>query len=75
MSESQRIISARISPLPRHYFDPMPSVYVVTEDGVEHELFSYYPDEISFDSGEFIGLSLEQARHLKFERDRAYLVD
>ena len=54
-------------------FDPMPVVYVTTEDTVEHKLFDYYPDELSFTPAEFVGLTLEQASRLKFTKDVAYL--
>jgi hypothetical protein len=70
-----KIVSARITPLPLEFFDPLPVVYVTTQDGVEHELFSYFPDEITFFSAEFIGLTLDEARTLKFQKDRAYLLN
>jgi hypothetical protein len=41
------IVSARITALPKTFSDPMPGVYVTMEDGNEHLLFEYYPDEIS----------------------------
>lgn len=69
---SDKITSARITPMPKSLFDPMPTVYVVI-NGVEQKLFDYYPDEISFSSNEFIGLTLEEARALKGAKDRAYL--
>lgn len=62
-----KIIRARIT------MGPMPTVFATTEDGVEHRLFDYYPDEIRFDAEEFIGLTIAQAHHLHYERDRAYL--
>lgn len=72
-----KIVSARISkmprPMPEGMFDPMPEVHVTTEDGREHYLFSYYPDEISFNEKEFVGLSLDEAKRLKFKKDKAYL--
>jgi hypothetical protein len=67
------IISARITEMPKSFFDPMPVVYATTADGVEHRLFDYFPDEISFSPAEFVGLTLEQARQLKFEKDKRYL--
>jgi hypothetical protein len=60
-------------PMPEGMFDPMPKVKVTLEDGVEAELFSFYPDELSFSEAEFIGLTVEQARRLFFERDVRYL--
>jgi hypothetical protein len=67
------IVSARITPLPQHLFDPMPKVIVVDSAGSETTLFEYYPDEISFTAEEFIGKTIAAARQLKFEKDRAYL--
>jgi hypothetical protein len=68
-----KITSARITDMPKSFFDPMPQVWVTTENGEEQLLFEYYPDEISFSKEEFIGLTLEEARHLKFTKDKAYL--
>lgn len=72
-----KIISARITnlprPMPQGMFDPMPEVHVTLEDGKEHYLFTYYPDEISFNEKEFVGLTLDEARGLKFKKDKAYL--
>lgn len=67
------IVSARITAMPKALFDPMPKVIVVDSSGAETTLFEFYPDEISFTEGEFIGKTLEQARRLKFEKDRNYL--
>jgi len=67
------IVSARITAMPKKLFDPMPVVYVTDTAGVESQLFSYYPDEISFTESEFVGLTLKQASRLKFTKDRAYL--
>jgi hypothetical protein len=68
-----KIIKARITSLPETLFDPMPQVFATTEDGAEHFLFEYYPDEISFTSNEFVGLSLEEGSRLKFTKDQEYL--
>jgi hypothetical protein len=51
----------------------MPEVYVTLEGGEEVLLFDYYPDEISFTAEEFVGLTLDECRHLKFVKDRNYL--
>ena len=56
-----KIKSARITPMPKSFFDPMPKVIVTYEDGSEETLFEYYPDEISFSASEFIGLTREEA--------------
>jgi hypothetical protein len=49
-------------------------VYVTLEDGVEQFLFDYYPDEISFTEKEFIGLTLDECKHLKFKKDKQFLL-
>lgn len=67
------IVAARITAMPTRLFDPMPKVIVTDTTGAETTLFEYYPDEISFTDGEFIGKTIEQARRLKFEKDRYYL--
>jgi len=51
----------------------MPKVIVTFEDDTVKELFTYYPDEISFRSNEFVGLTEDQARNLRFQRDKQYL--
>lgn len=68
-----KILNARITAMPKGMFDPMPVVYATTADGVEHELFSFYPDEISFTATEFEGLTIEQACALRHKKDVAYL--
>lgn len=68
-----RIVSARITEMPKEIFDPMPRVFVKLEEGEEKFLFEFYPDEISFSPKEFIGLTIEEAIHLKFTKDRDYL--
>ena len=68
-----KIVSARITAMPKSLFDPMPQVHVTMEDGKEQFLYEYYPDEISFSPSEFVGLTIDEARHLKFIKDRNYL--
>jgi hypothetical protein len=68
-----RITAARITEQPKSLFDPMPEVWVTYEDGEEEKLFSYYPDEISFDASEFVGLTREQAMSLYTKKDINYL--
>jgi len=70
-----KIVSARITAMPKTLFDPMPKVMIKLSDNpeVEKELFSYYPDEISFTANEFIGLTEDEGRNLKFRKDKAYL--
>ncbi len=69
-----KVVSARITEMPKSLFDPMPRVYVTLEDKTEHFLFDYYPDEISFTPSEFIGLTIAECIHLKFKKDRNYLL-
>lgn len=70
---SIKIINATISAMPKSMFDQMPTVTVELDNGETVELFSYYPDELSFSPAEFIGLTVDQARQLKFDKDRRYL--
>ena len=52
----------------------MPQVWVKLE-GEEKEtyLFEYYPDEISFKSSDFIGLTISAANELKRSKIAAYI--
>ena len=68
-----RITSARITPMPKSLFDPMPQVHITLEDGTEQFLFDYYPDEISFTPSEFVGLTITEAIRLKFNKDKSFL--
>jgi hypothetical protein len=68
-----KVVSARITEQPKSLFDQLPRVYVTTEDGTEHYLYSYYPDEINFTENEFIGLTLEECSALYTKKDLAYL--
>lgn len=67
------ITKARITEQPKSLFDPMPQVWVTYEDGEEEMLFDYYPDEISFTPGEFVGLTRDQAISLRHRKDVEYL--
>ncbi|MSW53419.1 MAG: hypothetical protein F2817_21335 [Actinobacteria bacterium] len=72
-----KIISARITkqprPMPEGMFDPMPEIHVTLEDASEEFLFSYYPDEISFTEQELVGLTLDEAKNLKRNKDYRYM--
>jgi len=68
-----KIIAADVGSMPSDLFDPMPIVTVTFEDESEKELFSYYPDEITFSPDELLGLTEEEARALKVKKDRDYL--
>jgi hypothetical protein len=70
---NMKIIKSRITEQPKTLFDPMPEVWVTYEDGEEEKLFSYYPDEISFEESEFIGLTRDEALKLYHKKDVAYL--
>ena len=68
------IVSARITPMPVNFTDPMPNVMVITAGSEEEQLLcSYYPGELSFSPSEFVGLSIDQGRALKFTKDVAFL--
>jgi hypothetical protein len=71
--EIMKVIASRITEQPKSLFDPMPKVYVKLENGKEEFLFEYYPDEISFTPSEFVGLTIDECRHLKFKKDKNYL--
>ena len=73
-NESAVIATCRITSM-KTMFDPTPKVIVTTEDEpeVEIELFRFYPDEISFTENEFIGLTLSEAKTLKFTKDKEFL--
>lgn len=68
-----KIKEAKIGPMPKALFDPMPTVKVTYEDGTEETLFSYYPDEISFQEKEFVGLTRDEAFALRHRKDVAWL--
>ena len=72
-----KIISAIISPMPRPMpegmFDPMPEVVATFEDGSAKSLFSFFPDEVSFQPSEFRGLTEEDAHSLFQRKDTTYL--
>jgi hypothetical protein len=68
-----QIVSARITDLPKKIGDPLPEVWARFQDGRDKLLFTFYPDEISFQAHDFIGLTEEEVTLFKFGRDRAYL--
>ena len=70
---TQKIISARITAMPKSFSDPMPQVWVTLENGIEEFLFEFYPDEISFRPQEFVGLTTSEAKTLKYNKDITYL--
>ncbi len=73
MQDAVKITAARITSLPKTLLDPLPEVWVTIAGGQEEKLFDYYPDEITFTPEEFIGLTVAEARRVKFDKDRKYL--
>lgn len=73
MKIKSAIITPMPRPMPEGMFDPMPEVIATFEDGSTKTLFSYYPDEISFQPNEFTGLTEEEAHSLHHSKDRSYL--
>jgi hypothetical protein len=65
-----KIVSAKITdgpgPLPLGVFQQALRVIATLEDGSQIELFSFYAHERSFSPAEFVGLSVEEGRRLKF---------
>ena len=60
-------------PMPQGMMDQMPSVNVQMSNGESVKLFEFYPDEISFTESEFIGLTLDEARRLKYVKDLEFI--
>jgi len=53
-------------PLPHGVFEQAPRVLATLEDGSRVELFSFYANERSFSPQEFVGLTVDEGRRLKF---------
>mgnify|MGYP007062853233 CR=1 FL=1 len=68
-----KIITCTVGPYPKDFLDPMPKVTVTFEDGSKKELFTFYPDELSFSEAEFVGLTETEAYALRHRKDVAYL--
>ena len=49
------------------------SVLATFDDNQSINLFEFYPDELQFNTNEFIGLTRTQAVRLKLTKDVAYL--
>ena len=54
------------SPLPGGVFDQAPRVIATLDDGRDVELFSFYAHERSFAPEQFVGLTVDEGRRLKF---------
>ncbi len=67
------IIAPMPRPMPLGMFDPMLGVIATFDDGSSKTLFAFYPDEVSFQASEFIGLTEEEAHSLFQQKDHAYL--
>lgn len=67
---ARTIVSAEITDgpgrLPHGVFEQAPRVIATLDDGSRVELFSFYAHERSFNPAEFVGLSVEEGRRLKF---------
>jgi hypothetical protein len=67
---ARKIVSAEITdgpgPLPHGVFEQAPRVIATLDDDSRVELFSFYADERSFNPAEFVGMSVEAGRRLKF---------
>lgn len=68
-----KIVSATIGPMPKSFFDAMPKVTATFDDGTVKDLFSFYPDELSFTEQEFVNKTEEEARRLFHDKDVRYL--
>ena len=69
-----RIVSCEIGPYPKGFADfSKPKVKATFDDGESKVLFSFYPDELQFSMGEFIGLTEDEAISLFHKKDIAYL--
>jgi len=73
MSDTRKIVAAYITAMPKSFSDPLPSVIVKLDTEECVRLFDYFPDELSFTPDEFIGLTVDEARQLKGQKDRAFL--
>ena len=73
MKITSAVITAMPRPMPDGMFDPMPEVIATFEDGTAKPLFSFYPDEITFQASEFTGLTEEEANALRHRKDVAFL--
>jgi len=73
MKITSAIITKMPRPMPEGMLDPMPGVIATFEDASSKSLFSFYPDEISFQASEFIGLTEAEAMSLRHRKDVAFL--
>ena len=57
------------SPIPQIMFNQMQEVKVQLSNGEKIKLYTFYPDEITINESELIGLTVDRAKRLKFEKD------
>jgi len=76
---ARKIVSVEITdgpgPLPHGVFEQAPRVIATLDDGSRVELFSFYAHERSFNPAEFVGLTVEAGRNLKFAADHPPAVE
>lgn len=68
-----KVVKADVGKMPESMFDSMPKITVTFDDDSTKELFSYYPDEITFSESELIGKTEKEIRTLKRQKDVNYL--
>lgn len=73
MKITEATITAMLRPMPQGMFDPMPEVVATFEDGSIKRLFSFFPDEVSFQPSEFTRLTEEETHSLFQRKDTNYL--
>ena len=62
-------ITSELRRLPSGLFDQDPRVIATLDDGRQIELFSFYAHQRAFTAAEFVGLTVDEARRLKFAPD------
>jgi hypothetical protein len=71
---ARKIVSIEIingsAPQAHGAFDPTPKVIATLVDGSKVELFSYRADERSFRPAEFVGLTVDEGRRLRYAAER-----
>ena len=69
----RKVVSAEITngdrPLPGEEFEKSAGVLATLDDGRQVELFSFYTHERAFTPEEFVGLTVDEGRRLKFAPD------
>lgn len=67
------IVMATVGKMPEKITDPSPEVTATFGNGTTKKLFTFFPDEISFNPEEFVGLTEQEARDLYHRKDVEYL--